>query len=576
MRGLYVADMNSVSSFFAAAFVSVAPIASRAAVPDLPELSRGSVTIPYTELRALWESAHARKTEAEPPDAAPVAHVVHRADYHLRLGEVASVLEAAFEVEALGTKWQTIPLLGGEARLDKVDAGERAIIWHDGYCLLTNQPARTSVTLELTARGSKDLTAGSALQLRLGNATIKRLQISGIPAGVEARVNGRPPAELKDGAAFFAVPSEGGEISVKLVPPQVQKREQPSRWETQSQTLVRYGEGWLHYETHLFAHADGGSGLDMMLVLPPTAGSVSVKGDDLADWTSERLDERRRLMRIRWKTPDVLDRELLLSYAVAQSPLSEQWNLQAPAVLDHPESRHLIAILPGDGLELKGDALRAAITLQRLPQWMREAIGGAPFATAEGNAQLTVDARWLPTVATASAVIGAARAQLRLVADGSLQTSVNYLIRHEAPMAWQLELPKEVDILSCTVAGKAARPIQRDAGVIELRLPALGDAGNAGTEVALVFTGKGPPLDPVSGQVELALPRTALFLERLDWAVAIPDAFDITAVSGNVAIAAGAKLDRERGEQIIALRKDLGRGERPSVALFYQRRGLVR
>ena len=541
--------------------------------PPSPDLGRAFVTIPYAELRALWEAGQRKPEPAAPPEVAPVPFLVHRADVRIALGEAASKIDAEFEVEALEKKWQRIPLLGGEVRLEKAEAGERSIVWDEGYALLTNVPGRTPVALHLATRGARQLTV--PLKLKLGSASVKRLSVSGIPAGLEARVNGQAGASA-DGVAVFLLPGDAGEVSLELTVPKIAEAPKPpppitpSHWQTQSQVLVRFAEGRLRFAARVFARADDGSGLDLTLALPANAGAITVTGEDVADWSQTRGDDGRRLLRIRWKTRDVLDRELSIAYAVPQSPLAEQWTLQAPASPDDKDARHLYAILPADGLELKGDALRAAVESRRLPEWMREKIDGAAFVTAEAASQLVLQTHWLPAIATAEAIVSEAKAALRLVADGATQTAVSYTIKHAAPLAWRLELPEKVELLSCTVGGAAAPPIQRENGVIELALPT---PKNGATSVALVYTAKLKPLDPVSGDVALELPRTPIFIEHLDWSITLPAAFEITAIDGNVSVGSNAS-ESTGGDRIISLRKDFCRAERPSVSLFYQRRSL--
>ncbi len=540
-------------------------LAARAAEPPSPDYRNAYVTLSYAELRALWEAGQ-RKPEAV-RDPVPVPFLVHRADVRLDLGENASAIEAKFEVESLEAKWQTIPLLGGDARLDQAEAGERSVIWSDGYALLTNAAGKTPVALHLATRGAKQL--ATPLTLKLGSASVKRLTISGVPAGKEARVNGQAVALEKDGSVLVFLPGEAGEVSIELSAPKMEEAVKPvtaSHFQTQSQTLVRFAEGRLRFLSRVFARADDGSGLEMTLALPPNATAITVSGEDLADWTQARADDGRRLLRLRWKTRDVLDREIALAYAVPQSPLADQWNVQAPAAPDDKDARHLFAIVSAGGLELKGDGLRAAVESRRLPEWMREDIGGAAFVTAEAASQLVLQTHWLPAIATAEAIVGEAKARLQLVADGAMQVAVSYAIKHQAPLAWRLELPAEVEILTCTVGGVSAQPIQRENGTIEfaLRAPEKG-----ASSVAIVYAAKAKPLDPVSGEIAIELPRTPLFIEHFDWIVALPAAFEVTTFYG-----AGWAANQAPDEHAIALHKDFCRAERPSLALFYQRRGL--
>lgn len=545
----------------------LAALTAHAAEPSVPDLGHAYVTIPYAELRALWEAGQRRPEPVKEPAPAPVAFLVHRADVRLELGESSSAIDATFEVESLDAKWQTIPLLGGDARLDKAEAGERSVIWSDGYALLTNAAGKTPVALHLATRGAKHL--ATPLTLKLGSASVKRLTISGVPAGQEVRVNGQAAATGKDGIALVYLPGEAGEVSIELAAPKMEEAPKPitpSHFQTQSQTLVHFAEGRLRFLARVFARTDDGSGMEMTLALPANASAITVSGEDLADWSQSRADDGRRLLRVRWKTRDVLDREVALAYAVPQSPLADQWTLQVPASPDDKDARHLFAIVPAGGLELKGDGLRAAVESRRLPDWMREDIGGAAFVTAEAASQLVLQTHWLPAIATAEAIVGEAKAKLQLVADGAMQVAVSYAIKHQAPLAWRLELPAEVEILTCTVGGVSAQPIQRENGAIEFALPTP-DKG--ASNVAIVYAAKAKPLDPVSGELAIELPRTALFIEHFDWSIALPAAFEVTTFYG-----AGWAANQAPDEHSVALRKDFCRAERPTLALFYQRRGL--
>ena len=551
-------------------FLLATILASRAAELPAPNLDRATVTIPYAELRALWEAGHRTPEPAKVPAPAPVAFIVHRADIRLDLGETASAIEAVFDVESLDAKWQTIPLIGGDVQLDKADAGEHAVTWDGGYALLSNAAGKSPVTMHLATRGTMQF--AEPLVLKLGSASVKRFTISGIPKGQELRVNERRVGANNEGIAIVHLAAAAGELRIEIAAPKVEEAPRPitaSVWRVETQTLARFTEGRLRFHSRVFARADDGSGLEMTVTLPANASAITVAGEDLADWAQTRGDDG-RLVRLRWKTRDVLDREVALTYAVPQSPLADQWMLRAPLSSDDAGARHLFAIVASDGLELKGDGLRAAVESRRLPEWMRAEIGGATFVTAEGASQLVLQTHWLPVIATAEAIVSEAKARLQLVSDGAMQITVSYVIRHQAPLAWRLDLPAEVEILSCTIGGVSARPIQRENGTIELALP-RSEKGEC--NVGLVYTARTKALDPVSGELALELPRTSLFIEKFDWAVSLPAAFEITTFYG-AGWAANQAPEKAGAQNAVALHKEFCRGERPSVALFYQRLGL--
>lgn len=159
------------ASCLLALLAAAAPAATPPNEPPQPDFRHASVTLPYTELRGLWEAGLGKPVE--PPDAAPVPFVVHRAEIRISLGEAASKIDARFEVETMEQQWQRIPLLGGEVQLDKVDAGERSVVWDDGYALLTNAIGRTAVALNLATRGVADFAL--PLKITIGTASVKRL-----------------------------------------------------------------------------------------------------------------------------------------------------------------------------------------------------------------------------------------------------------------------------------------------------------------------------------------------------------------------------------------------------------------
>jgi len=102
----------------------------------LPELTEARVTIPYTELRALWEAGRARQDEGkEPPEEPPVGHLWHRIDCVLTFAGDgrAGTLEATFDGEVLAKGWQGMFLLDGGLSLEQADAGANAVVWRDGY-----------------------------------------------------------------------------------------------------------------------------------------------------------------------------------------------------------------------------------------------------------------------------------------------------------------------------------------------------------------------------------------------------------------------------------------------------------
>ncbi len=547
--------------------------------PPVTGLDRTYVTIPYTELRALWEAGHKPKeAEAKVENPPPVPYVIDRIDCRVQLGEGVTAVDATYQIQGLASTWQTVPLYNGNANLQSAEPKENKIVWRDGYGLLLDHPEKTNVVLHLAAGPEKTSMGGDGLQLEFPAATVKWLSVSGVPDGAQAMVNGLPALATKDGVATFALAGEAGKATLTITKrEELQSKEiqpeKPSHWQVESQTLARYADGRLVFDNHVFARTADGSGASIALYLPANASEIAVAGDDLGDWRAAAAPDGRRMLKVPWKTRDVFDRVLHISYAIPQSPLAEQWNLVAPAQEENNASKAFFVIVPNDGVEIVGKNVKSAVESRRLPQWIRGALEGGAFWSAEGDASLAVTTRWLPEIPTAEAVVTEAKCALRLVVDGGVRTQAVYTIVHQAPLAWKLDLPPDVRLLVCEVDKKAAHPLQRPDGSMEIGLSGARAGGSAVSTVTVVFASATKALDPVSGQVSLRLPKTDLFIEKLNWDISIPAIYEPTAVNANLT-SAPAPSSEGREERIIALRKDLCRGEAPTAEIFYQRLGL--
>lgn len=84
------------------------PVLSAASPEDLPG---ATVTIPNTELRALWEAAHPKET---PKKVLPIPCALHQAIYVIYVG--AGTLQASFQAKNFSSKWQFLPLVSSSLR----------------------------------------------------------------------------------------------------------------------------------------------------------------------------------------------------------------------------------------------------------------------------------------------------------------------------------------------------------------------------------------------------------------------------------------------------------------------------
>jgi hypothetical protein len=230
-------------------------------------------------------------------------------------------------------------------------------------------------------------------------------------------------------------------------------------------------------------------------------------------------------------------------------------------LLEGENNPPLFVIVPEPGLELTAATPNAAP--RQLPSWMLERANGQNYLVVLGDA--AVNAKWLPLVETAQAVVETANAKTRIVADGALLTEVGYNIRHQHALRWSVVLPEGSELLAAQLDGEPVKPIDRGERVLEFALP----SGKEVSGVSFSYTAKKPAFKPVSGQIAVELPQTDLLVHWLDWELRIPIAYEIAAFEGNVETAPCDKTDAT--SRVIPLHKELCKNERPRAEFFYQK-----
>lgn len=172
--------------------------------------------------------------------------------------------------------------------------------------------------------------------------------------------------------------------------------------------------------------------------------------------------------------------------------------------------------------------------------------------------------RALPTIVVDRATIPRAEFRTRVVTDGSLHCEARVSVRHRSNTRWTFRLPAASQLLACTINGEPANP-----GVLEngdLELPIAAPEKDGGSTVGIAYTASVPPFDPVRGDLHVSLPWTPLFVEEIDWRLALPGGYEASAFEGNVEVKPISDGDKN-GD--LHFQKHLTRGEAATVQIFY-------
>jgi len=183
----------------------------------------------------------------------------------------------------------------------------------------------------------------------------------------------------------------------------------------------------------------------------------------------------------------------------------------------------------------------------------------------DSAAPFTVEAHPLPRLAADTARIPEARFHTRVVSDGARLCEARIGLQHRGPLRWRFSLPKDSELLTCEVNGRASNPIVVANGQLELVVaPETSADSPARSEITFSFTARGPALAPVEGKLELTLPGTPLFIEDVVWTLDLPETYEATAFEGNA--------EPDGGGGGITFHKHLVRNEAASVEIYYRKR----
>src|SRR3954469_13157135 len=244
------------------------------------ELNEARVTLPYPELKALWQAAH-RETPAKRKPPVEAALLSARYQLFLKGDLAAGVVE--YEIENFTEEWTTISLLGAQTQVDEIEPADVQLIVREGhYALVTNRLGKQKLRLKFAVKLNGN-TDGAHFALVSSPAAINTLSVAGLPEKQTLRIAEATQLSAEKDRISFRLPASE-RIEFEVVPEKAVVPPTPSRWKLDAQAVVRFADGNLNYLARLVASADNGSGLSMELEFPPGVDITQVEGPDLSHW----------------------------------------------------------------------------------------------------------------------------------------------------------------------------------------------------------------------------------------------------------------------------------------------------
>lgn len=519
----------------------IVAISTVQAEPAKPLFPNAQVVLSLEDARDLLslEKDSAKNLEKEPPP--PIGASIQSAQFQISFAPRQASGE--LQVTSFRKGWQLIPLFHSSLPLVTMDAGGGSLVQNDGMiCLLTDKPGPTSVKVGFALSDE-----ARKFSFRCAPALSSRLQIGQIPDGKRLQYT-------RDQKEFTA---QGGEIEAELIDDQPMI---PTQWAvTGGGALVNEADGELIYTLRFSLQGEKGSGSEADFIIPQGADRIEATGTDLNAARTRITSGKEKRLHLEWQTAGVLSREIQIAYRIPQNSLETAWLLETPSLLGDAAPKIPFVAIPQTKIELLNPQGELLAQSAKLPRWMRADATNRIF-TGEIQGLLSLTVRALPQLESETTSVREANYETRLTADGSLLCELVLELEHRGATAWHFQLPERSELLNCEVSGRSANPIIRHTKSLELDVPA--NNGNA-SRIKLTYTAKLDKFDPLKGRVELLLPVTPLFIYQLNWKIALPAAYGVSAIEGNVASKAG----NEPGK--LQLEKQLIRGEQPQLEIFY-------
>jgi hypothetical protein len=202
---------------FAASLLAAEPVRP-------PDLTAVRVTLPYPELKALWQSANREATAKRKP---PVEAALLSARYQLLLkGDVVAGM-ADYEIESFTDEWITIPLLGVPTQVEEIEPADVQLIVLEGhYAVVTNRPGKQKLRLKFAVKLNRGAD-GAHFTLIASPAAINTLSVAGVPEKQTLRVLDATQLSADKDRINFRLPAVE-RIEFEIVPEQLAAPPAPS------------------------------------------------------------------------------------------------------------------------------------------------------------------------------------------------------------------------------------------------------------------------------------------------------------------------------------------------------------
>jgi hypothetical protein len=510
-----------------------------AAQDTRPPGPAGTVTLSRTEYDRLLDLANRKPS---PPDVAPVAAALTRAEISVRVDGTVARATMLVEGEVFRNGVAKVPLIKGATLLDARAENRPLPVVAEGdlHVAFLSGPTTFAATLEVGTPLSFTPGRGTfVLPVPIAGTATAVITVPGdqtevhLSRGIVLRRSSATGQTTIEATLDPGTPTEVWWSTRDATPPQPNARNVQVLSDVK--TLVTIGEA----DVRLLALVDvtivQGEPSQMDLALPPGYELISASGASL-----ERTDGRVDRVTLFLTDPAQRRHQFLISLERQNNGGSFKLETSFPTVTAARRETGEVAVSGVGTLEIAPvtvPGLRRVDVREvdpALASAARQSLSAAfrYQRTADVPPTLTMDVRRFPDASVLAAVAERAVATTLVTAEGHALTEIMLWMRNRAQPFMKVSLPQGASLLSVEVGGSPASPVEgKDGSRVPLLRPGYRPEGVY--SVSFVYLHAGTPFAK-KGDMQMTLPKMDVPVSVLEWELFVPDRYRVNRFDGNM------------------------------------------
>lgn len=496
--------------------------------------SQGKVELPWNDFSTLYQKYMA---ETPPKIVSPRDWTLDRAVF---TGSVVGEGDDAYAIIKLQLRgeihkqegWATVPLLGASTALRsaKIGGKDAALFVQSGYyTLITNKPGTFDAELEFAVKlFAADGETGFTIPLPAAGATVIGLAVKSedeldfdVPGagglnttsvGTERRLEAYVPSMSSLTVSWAR----------KVKETAVDEAKREARVYAEARTLVGVSEGVLTCRTDIDYTVLHNKVDKFHVSLPPDVTVLEVRGAGIRNWTQGKdggIDvELNYGAEGLYKLGVDYERALTSGADIPLVKLSGVTRETDYVGVDARSAVELVAKTATGAVPIDVRELPAAITGQTdYPVLLAYRARG-------GDVKIPLEVKQHPDMDMLVTLVDTASAETLVTEDGRRMTRIRYGVRNNRKQFLKMELPKDAEVWSASVAGRGVKVARGEGGGVLIPLVRSDASGGALSAflVELVYVEGGGELANGKGNLKVSMPTVDAPSSVLQWTVYIP------------------------------------------------------